>query len=56
LYKKRGIGMFVSGGAVERIRSRRKEQFYEVRLAELLAEANSLGITREELIARIGNK
>ena len=37
LYKKRGIGMFVSTGAAEKIRSRRKQEFYEVRLAELLA-------------------
>ena len=54
LYKKRGIGMFVSAGAVERIRSRRKQEFYQVRLAELLAEARSLGITKDELIHEIG--
>ncbi len=53
LYKKRGIGMFVAGGAAEKIRSRRKQAFYEVRLAELLSEAKSLGITTEELIAQI---
>lgn len=54
LYKKRGIGMFVATGAVETIRSRRKQEFYDVRLAELLAEAQSLGITKEELIRHIG--
>lgn len=54
LYKKRGIGMFVATGAAEVIRSRRKQEFYEVRLTELLAEARSLGITKEELIAHIG--
>ena len=54
LYKKRGIGMFVSAGATELIRARRKQEFYEIRLAELLAEATSLGITRQELIDRIG--
>ena len=54
LYKKRGIGMFVSAGAAERIRARRKQEFYEIRLAELLAEAKSLGITRQELIDQIG--
>ena len=53
LYKKRGIGMFVATGATEKIRSRRKQAFYEVRLAELLSEAKSLGITKEELIAQI---
>ena len=56
LYKKRGIGMFVAAGATEMIRSRRKQEFYEVRLAELLAEAKSLGITREELIEQIGKR
>lgn len=54
LYKKRGIGMFVATGATEKIRSRRKQEFYQVRLAELLAEAQSLGITREDLIREIG--
>ena len=53
LYKKRGIGMFVSTGAAEKIRNRRKQDFYQVRLAELLGEAKSLGITKEELIAQI---
>ena len=54
LYKKRGIGMFVAAGAAEQIRRRRKQEFYQVRLAELLAEARSLGITKEELIIEIG--
>lgn len=53
LYKKRGIGMFVSTGAAAAIRKRRKQEFYDVRLHELLAEAQSLGITKEELIAEI---
>lgn len=53
LYKKRGIGMFVASGATEKIRARRKQAFYAVRLAELLAEAKSLGITRKELIEQI---
>ena len=53
LYKKRGIGMFVSPGASEQIRNRRKQEFYDHQLTELLAEANSLGITRRELIAHI---
>ncbi len=54
LYKKRGIGMFVSTGATEQIRARRKQEFYDIRLAELLDEAQRLGITRDELIAQIG--
>lgn len=53
LYKKRGIGMFVAPGAAQKIRLRRKQEFYQVHLAQLLAEANSLGITKDELIQEI---
>lgn len=49
LYKKRGIGMFVSKGAKEKIRQRRRADFLQVKLQELLLEADSLGIGREEL-------
>ena len=52
LYKKRGIGMFVATGATQRIRQSRKQAFYAVRLKELLNEAKSLGITKEELIIK----
>lgn len=53
LYKKRGIGMFVSTGATAKIRAKRKQAFYEKQLAQLLTEAESLGITRRELAAHI---
>lgn len=53
LYKRRGIGMFVARGAAEQIRQRRKQRFMDERLRELLAEAESLGIGREELIDMI---
>ena len=53
LYKKRGIGMFVASGAAKVIRTKRKNDFYDVKLRELLTEAKSLGITKEELIAMI---
>lgn len=53
LYKKRGIGMFVSAGAKEAIMNRRKEQFYDNYIKTLIAEAKSLGITKEELITMI---
>lgn len=56
LYKRRGIGMFVAPGAAEKIRQRRRQEFYQVHLAQLLAEASSLGITREELIRQIGKE
>ena len=53
LYKRRGIGMFVASGAVEKIRKKRRLIFFEKRLTALLTEADSLGISRNELIAHI---
>ena len=53
LYKKRGIGMFVSDGAKEVIRTKRKPQFYENYVSEIVNEAKTLGITKAELIAGI---
>lgn len=57
LYKKRGIGMFVSEGAKKQIKQHRKEAFYENYISKLLDEATSLGITKEEIISMLeGNK
>ena len=53
LYKKRGIGMFVSDGTKEVIRTKRKAQFYENYVSEIVNEAKTLGITKAELIAGI---
>ena len=53
LYKKRGIGMFVSTGAKRQIMEKRKKNFYDDYVKSLLAEAGSLGITKKELIAMI---
>lgn len=53
LYKKRGIGMFVGDGAKEVIRTKRKAQFYENYVSEIVNEAKTLGITKAELIAGI---
>lgn len=50
LYKKRGIGMFVASGAKDKILARRREEFQRVALVKLLHEAESLGITKSELI------
>ena len=56
LYKRRGIGMFVSPGAREKILAKRRAAFAENHLAPLLAEARSLGISKEELIDMIGER
>lgn len=50
LYKKRGIGMFVTSGAVAAIKEARKESFKEVVMAQLFQEAKKLGISKRELI------
>ncbi len=53
VYKKRGVGMFVSTGAVTKIRQKRKQAFFQDYIASLLAEAQRLGIGEEEIITMI---
>ena len=53
LYKKRGIGMFVSKGAVEKIRTRRKTAFYDKYIVPLMAEAANLDISKDEIVDMI---
>ena len=53
VYKKRGIGMFVAKGAKEVIQKKRKDAFYQDYIASMLAEAQSLGITKQELVQMI---
>ena len=45
LYKRRGIGMFVSKGARDKILSKRREAFADNYIAPMVAEAKSLDIT-----------
>jgi GntR family transcriptional regulator len=49
LYKKRGIGMFVAEGARATLVARRRERFQSEYMAPLLAEADKLGIPREQV-------
>lgn len=53
IYKKRGLGMFVKEGAVEKIRQKRQGQFYEQFVEALIQEANKLQMTKEEIISLI---
>ena len=53
LYKRRGLGMFVSEGAAERIRAKRREEFLEQYVKPLAAEARKLGLPAEELQAML---
>jgi DNA-binding transcriptional regulator YhcF (GntR family) len=49
LYKRRGVGMFVSPGARATLRHRRREQFSDQYLRPLLLEAHKLGLTTDEI-------
>jgi GntR family transcriptional regulator len=53
IYKKRGLGMFVSEGAAEKLRSERKQEFFEKFVKSLMSEAEKLGITKNEVIDMI---
>ncbi|ANF32954.1 GntR family transcriptional regulator [Leifsonia xyli] len=53
LYKKRGIGMFVTEGARERLIAKRRDAFPEEFLRPLLAEAAKLGIDSDQLTRMI---
>lgn len=50
IYKKRGVGMFVSTGAKEKIRRKRQENFYDGYVVPLLEEAKKLGLSANEII------
>lgn len=50
IYKKRGLGMFVCTGAVERIKQKRQENFYDDFVLPLLDEAKKLGLNNNEII------
>ncbi len=50
LYKKRGVGMFVTAGATENILRKRREAFYNQYIIRLLEEAAKLKIGKDELI------
>lgn len=53
LYKKRGIGMFVSSGAKAKLMEKRKELFFEQYVVTMIREAKKLGITSEQLTSMI---
>lgn len=56
LYKRRGIGMFVATGAVEKIRRKRKTAFYDKYVVPLLNEAVHLDISKDEIIEMLENE
>ncbi|MGN0622645.1 MAG: GntR family transcriptional regulator [Oscillospiraceae bacterium] len=53
IYKKRGLGMFVSKGAVELLRKERQSDFFDSYVVKMLDEAKKLGLTKEEILSMI---
>ncbi|MET0146854.1 MAG: GntR family transcriptional regulator [Ilumatobacteraceae bacterium] len=53
LYKKRGLGMFVSPGARERLRADRRSRFFDELLGPVIAEARRLEIPVDDVVDAI---
>ena len=53
IYKKRGLGMFVSVGAVKEIKKKRVKSFNDSYISSLIVEATKLGISKEDVIEMI---
>ncbi|MEG0546496.1 MAG: GntR family transcriptional regulator [Oscillospiraceae bacterium] len=50
IYKKRGLGMFVSEGAVEKIKQKRQNEFNINYIDKLISEAKKLELSKEDII------
>lgn len=53
LYKKRGLGMFLSSHAKEKIRDKRKSHTLKKLVEEVVLEARLLGVSEADLISMI---
>ncbi len=53
IFKKRGLGMFVSDGAAEKIRLKRKQEFFDAFISAMLSEAEKLKISKAEILDMI---
>lgn len=53
IYKKRGVGMFVSKGATDQLKLKRKSEFYNQFIITLAEEAKRLDIGIDEIIEMI---
>lgn len=53
IYKKRGIGMFVSEGGKSLLMNKRKEKFFKDYVLALFEEAKKLNISKEDIIKMI---
>jgi DNA-binding transcriptional regulator YhcF (GntR family) len=53
VYKKRGLGMFVKTGAVDQLLRKRKEQFFDSYIVNLVTEATRLNLSEEDIKSMI---
>ena len=53
IYKKRGIGMFIKEGSREKIKKKRKDQFFINYIQKTLEEGEKLGISSLDIIELI---
>lgn len=53
VYKKRGLGMFVMNGAVDKLQLKRKDMFYDAYIRNLITEAKTLCLEKNEIISMI---
>lgn len=53
IYKKRGVGMFVSSGSKEVLIQKRKDSFYSNYVVSLIEEAKKLNISIDDIVEMI---
>ena len=53
LYKRRGVGMFVSPDAPQKLREEHRSRFFEDVVDPMIAEARAIGMPLPEVIAHI---
>jgi DNA-binding transcriptional regulator YhcF (GntR family) len=53
VYKKRGVGVFVSTGALEKVTNKRRDQFFHTYVESMIVEAKKLGLSRTEILKYI---
>jgi len=53
LYKRRGVGMFVSPDARARLQKAHRARFFEDLVEPMVAEARAIGIPLQDVIARL---
>lgn len=55
LYKKRGMGMFVTPDGRRKILRKRQDEFFNLKLPEIILEAKRLEISIEDIVSHIND-